>query len=144
MTRISEIQERAGKATDGPWFRMSSREGQPIVLAGGGRRVAETPQDGDGRGTQDELNAAFIAHARADIPWLLDEIERLRTENDELAAAYKHKNKMAVDLFKRAEAAERVVKAAHLQWECFGVCGELKEALQDHNEFLLDKETGNG
>ncbi len=43
--------------------------------------------------TQKELNEAA------------DEIERLRAESDTLTAAYKHKQKMAVDLFKRVEIA---------------------------------------
>ena len=53
MNRLEEIKEREAKASPGPW------------------RAAEKASP----------DAIFLAYARMDIPWLLDEVERLRNEN---------------------------------------------------------------
>lgn len=91
---LSAICERVEKATPGPWeagllggdpledFRQALAKGvDPEV------HLAFLRLDGDpepryvaitGNGPTSEENADFIAHARADVPYLLDEVERLR------------------------------------------------------------------
>ena len=80
MNKISEneieaIRKRAEKATEGPWW---ASEGLYVVnnLTGDSYEwdadfVAETERESD---------AEFIAHAREDIPKLLAEINRLKSE----------------------------------------------------------------
>jgi hypothetical protein len=74
--RLKQIRERAARATPGPWI---AHEQQGIV------DVCETDRtrpvvhwagfDNGDRNTSDHVaNAAFIAHARDDIPWLLDQL----------------------------------------------------------------------
>ncbi|MGW1492617.1 hypothetical protein [Streptomyces sp. NPDC002402] len=76
--RLPEIQDRAAKATSG-WQTSDtdpgvvlSADGQPIGVFGGSR--------------QDHHDATFTAHARKDVPWLLDLVRRLQGEVDSLAA----------------------------------------------------------
>lgn len=78
--RIAKIRAREKAATQGPWR-------EECVI--GRRKEIETfhtIRDKDGA-IVDVLpilayhDAAFIAHAREDIPALLDEVERLRAEN---------------------------------------------------------------
>ncbi|MFD9222043.1 hypothetical protein ACFWDI_18975 [Streptomyces sp. NPDC060064] len=70
--RLAEIQDRAAKATDG-WQTsdtdpgvVNTADGQPIAVFGGSR--------------QDHHDAAFTAHARADMDYLLREVLALRSE----------------------------------------------------------------
>ena len=84
--RFAEIRGREKAATQGPWR-------DECVI--GRRKEIETfhtIRDKDGA-IVDVLpisayhDAAFIAHARQDIPALLDEVERLRAENEVLEKA---------------------------------------------------------
>lgn len=74
--RIAEIRGREKVATQGPWGNM-------LALVISGEKDIAVAQYSRGV-TRDEqrANAAFIAHAREDIPTLLDEVERLRAENE--------------------------------------------------------------
>jgi len=69
--REQEIRARDAAATPGPWSAneptgfVVDPTGQPLAIFGGG--------------LQDRADAAFIAHAREDVPTLLAEIERLRS-----------------------------------------------------------------
>ena len=78
--RIEEARERCAAATPGPWeidheglVRTASPEmlDEPIVLA-------STYPGEEGRLQWSTEDRAFIAHARADLPAALAEIERLR------------------------------------------------------------------
>lgn len=89
--QLAEIKARAAAATPGPWeyienrFNVEDDNGDHI----GSIRAIEArmwiaavddvhpPEEAEG-------NALFIAHARTDIPMLIDEIERLRAENARL------------------------------------------------------------
>jgi hypothetical protein len=77
------IRERVEKATPGPWaaHERETSDGHHRVVDGlpglNEHRVALT---------QRFANAEFIAHARADIPALLEEVEGLRDERDEAVA----------------------------------------------------------
>lgn len=74
--RIAEIRGREKAATQGPWGNM-------LALVISGEKDIAVAQYSRGV-TRDEqrANAAFIAYAREDIPALLDEVERLRAENE--------------------------------------------------------------
>jgi len=78
---LAAIRERCDAATQGPW--QMNEEDQTVVETCTGKEfiVADFSMDG-----WDEtlLDAAFIAHARTDIPALLDEIARLTKERDAL------------------------------------------------------------
>lgn len=75
MTRLEEIKARADAATPGPWdnetdweYVCPSNEGEdaPPICGDCNRR-----------------DSTFIAHARADIPWLLESVKDLiREVND--------------------------------------------------------------
>ncbi len=107
---LGAIRARADAAENGPWFyngysaivskplsdvhmRME-RELDERLLAEGGREAVDDDFDkfpdtcvasvrirgGDTATVQGSLDATFVAHAREDIPALLDEVERLRSE----------------------------------------------------------------
>lgn len=75
--KLNEIKERAEKATSGPW-RMAFGANYELAVRelDGGKFIADI----DYESTND---AAFIAHAREDIPALVSEVERLQTRLDE-------------------------------------------------------------
>lgn len=100
--RLREIGERCERATTGPWYPgradMQSYDGMTggaftniyvdsdkkrHSVTGGAlpRIVARTEQDLDEpEADNNKADADFIAHARADIPWLLALVARLRRE----------------------------------------------------------------
>lgn len=84
--RLTDIRERVQAATEGPWVAVAG-EGPndwPIVCPDGsalGEYLCASPDDGV-RGGHSEADAEFIAAARADVPWLLAEVERLTAERD--------------------------------------------------------------
>lgn len=76
--RLQEIRKRCDKAVEGPWFTGGPNDGGLTSIEDGRCRglytiYAETHE------------ADFIAHARTDVPELLDEIERLEKEATEFA-----------------------------------------------------------
>jgi hypothetical protein len=78
---LDAIQARADKATPGPWdiFTIASEAGTSSRIFREGELpvdLAHIPMDWNGEGE----NAAFIAHARADVPALVAEARALRAE----------------------------------------------------------------
>lgn len=73
--RLVEIRGREKAASDGPWA-VQDKGAIPLIYGPDGERVAKV--------IDHQEDAAFIAHAREDIPALLDEVERLRAENEQL------------------------------------------------------------
>jgi len=75
--RLAEIQDRADKATDGPWFVEAH---QPTLT----RRVVSDDHTLDASlgylGNSNQADAAFIAAARDDVPWLVTELRAARTQ----------------------------------------------------------------
>jgi hypothetical protein len=67
---LKVIRERCEKATPGPW----RADGRYIETIEGAEEEMAIYDEGG----HDELDAEFIAHAREDVPRLLEEIERLR------------------------------------------------------------------
>lgn len=89
--RIAEISGRENAATPGPWTIRNEQlieHGKQDIAIG---VIAESFGDNneDEATTTDECaaNVKFIAHAREDIPALLNEVERLRAENEVLEKA---------------------------------------------------------
>lgn len=87
MIDLSAIRKRCEAATEGPWDNEDSTcvyskpSGEPPVLM-----AQALPEEG-GYFTyqQKEANADFIAHARTDVPALLEECERLRKTTQKVA-----------------------------------------------------------
>ena len=72
--QLAEIKARAEAATPGPWEYIE-RKGFPTITSEGFRQSSEPWFDISG-----DEDAIFCAHARTDIPALLAEVERLKTE----------------------------------------------------------------
>ena len=75
--RLEEIKTRMEAATPGPWEQMR-QDGIPtsFVLADGRFFLDTEPFSDDG---QDGVaDADFIAHSRADVEWLVSEVEQAR------------------------------------------------------------------
>jgi hypothetical protein len=90
--RLAEIRKRLNAATPGPWKAYYS---EYEVVTNGGEFVCSVAKCDCDEGDEDEEDdidavfdriavlsnqAAFIAHARTDIPDLLSEVERLKVE----------------------------------------------------------------
>lgn len=91
---IKAIEARAAAATPGPWE--ASKDGWTAWA--GNVKIADY---------LDPDNAEFIAHARTDIPRLLDYIKELEAENKILRESADNKcDNCACELLSRAEAAE--------------------------------------
>ena len=74
--RIVAIANRLRRASGGfKEFGLADTES-----AGGGWVVLVRRDGGRADTVQAERDAAFLKHAREDVAWLLDEIERLKTE----------------------------------------------------------------
>jgi hypothetical protein len=73
--RITEITARVGAASKGPWYVEAH---QPTLT----RRVVSDDHMLDADlgylGNSNQADAEFIAHAREDIPFLLDELARVQ------------------------------------------------------------------
>ena len=77
---LESIKERAETATPGPWCVAGSERDYVIAKHGDSERCSDNPviyADDDCLHGRKE-DAAFIAHARVDIPQLIDEVYRLR------------------------------------------------------------------
>lgn len=70
--RLAEIQARADKATDGPWSRFETVMADTFVVGPRGF-IREDIVSGP---TYERENAEFIAHARADVPWLVEQVSK--------------------------------------------------------------------
>jgi hypothetical protein len=83
--RMAAIAERVAKATRGPWSVNQHEDSYTCdVLDAGSHEVALLEANYD---EQDVYDAAFIAAAREDVPWLL---EQLQTARALLADAVEH------------------------------------------------------
>lgn len=85
MHRIHEIRERYEAARNGQWKVINANEGDPIEY---GTFWVISCEDDEYEFVElhvgDYPTANFIAHSREDIPFLLDEVERLTAENESL------------------------------------------------------------
>lgn len=98
--RLAEIRGREKAATQGPW--VADEHAFSVTLGynpdhkrthgyGCGNNFVCDLNDGEYheyyREAEQRANADFIAHAREDVSALLDEVERLRAENEQLKEA---------------------------------------------------------
>jgi hypothetical protein len=81
---IAAIRARLHAATPGPWEIRDIGESEPYIYAGHAV-VASTSFMDDGTYSQGYKDAQFIAHAPADIAYLLDEVAHLQTDVHDLA-----------------------------------------------------------
>lgn len=75
MSRIDEIKARFEAATPGPWKATFGMDCRAFV---------QTPDKDEDFKIYNHANAAFIAHSRDDIPYLLAEVEQARAERDNI------------------------------------------------------------
>jgi len=95
MERLAAIRARCEAATPGPWgydgqhdeITADSPDAEDYWLIVSQCRTAPDTAPRDAFGHQYSADFAFIAHAREDVPYLLAEIERLRSENVTLREA---------------------------------------------------------
>lgn len=95
--KLAEIEARASAATPGPWRASTGRTHDPSTgrvtsvehwISRGDDDVGITGDVSDSRTGEPSLaNAAFIAHARADVPALVAEVRRVGAENAMLRSA---------------------------------------------------------
>ena len=74
MNRLNEIEARANAATEGPW----EHEPPPGPGEDPMRPICVYPKEDGGTLAYVqplEADAEFIAHARADVPWLLEQVK---------------------------------------------------------------------
>lgn len=77
---LAEIEARCEAATPGPWVSIFGLKGRIVYDMSGGNGKVIAKLRNTKHGNQDS-DSAFIARARADIPALLAEVERLTIEN---------------------------------------------------------------
>lgn len=83
--RLREIRERLANVEPGPWeLNHSSGAGDDHLAAVACSRGEIVPHQGL-QSAEHLATLAFIAHAREDIPWLLEEVERLQRRVLELS-----------------------------------------------------------
>lgn len=118
--RLREIREREHIATDGPWVRWADQawipgwDGMCVI----GDDAAEGEECNPIARVHVDEDAAFIAHARRDVPDLLAEVNRLKAERDKAVEAAKH---MGSALEKVGEAMDHAVRTAAAQGNSAGM-----------------------
>jgi hypothetical protein len=149
--RLAEIREREQATIPGPWFVVDDQGGtleRWINSKNGTLQVCLGYL-----GNRTEAEAAFIAHARQDVPALLAEVERLRAE---LAAARKGKVESQLDRLDdwagdlatvvaerdagRTEAQEHAEEIADLKRTVSFTDEALREAREDRDDALREAE----
>lgn len=91
--RLAAVRERAAKAMPGPWRAYIAANTDQWMIDNWGPRWGNylgsivTSSLGPDRNEYARPNAEFIAEARADVPWLLAEHDRLVREVERLRSA---------------------------------------------------------
>jgi len=114
---LREIRERAEAATEGPWevkekFAMTSVRTQDPTARLGFRLVAQVPLR-----VEDTSDAEFIAHARTDVPRLVEALEAVLKALDHAATAELDTGTRYITAYREGradafEAAELLVQKA--------------------------------
>ena len=112
LARILSITGRAAAATQGPWGYVRP---SGVICAPDTSEVARCLHDPD---------ATFIAYARADIPWLLDQLQAARPSDPTL-------NEQPLDRLILLRAAIRVANEElnRLPWQSDGLSSFVAEGL---------------
>ena len=76
---LQAIRDREAKATPGPWYPGENSQRQYNVYGPNHEDITPAFTD-DTFASMQQDDTVFIAHARADIPALLAEVERLRNK----------------------------------------------------------------
>jgi hypothetical protein len=82
---LQAIRERCEKATPGPWRTVGKKPGYEVEMIVAGDYADEGEPDlvvEVWASADNKADAEFIAHAREDVPKLLDEVKELREIND--------------------------------------------------------------
>jgi hypothetical protein len=82
---LDEIEARARAATEGPWTSVfNCRDCDEIHMSSLTNGQLETPCGAVDEKEATQKDREFIAHARTDVPKLVEEVRRLQREVDEL------------------------------------------------------------
>lgn len=100
--RLAAIRVRAEAATDGPWLQLPPWKTVPTT-----RSAIISPNGDIADRIETEEDAEFVAHAREDVPYLLDEVERLREYIDRMPYP-SDMDELRADRDRLAAAVERV------------------------------------
>ena len=131
----AEIQQRCDAATEGPW---EVAERFWMIIAND-RLLADCIGEFQMGPTEAKANAAFIAHARSDIPLLLRAVAELQAENKRLAEALElaggwfqgyvegHRNKGDVEKAARNQERANACFAAAIRTRAAAQPGEGKD-----------------
>lgn len=144
-TRIAEIKERLEKATPGPWrhLKEANKGYRGWIVPTKDPNITYEKYDGDiicEHGYMDMVTADFIAHAPADIAWLLTELEETKVLKDkaaEIAIAIGFEHNQLVKERDRLKAALGAIRAhlghpdisAHFAWRTYAE-GLISQALE--------------
>jgi cell division septum initiation protein DivIVA len=116
--RLAEIRAREQAATPGHWGTYYDGNGNYVVESRPRITREGTVSDGvvaqlvgEPGGGETYSNARFIAHAREDVPALLDELDRVRTERDELQAELGGRDEEARERWIQKQLAETSIRA---------------------------------
>lgn len=105
--RLRQIEERVNGATEGPW-RVVGRHGGHrtnwIMVTSGTLAMAAADYEAD---------AAFIAHARSDIPWLLAALAEMEADRDQHVDRADQAERRAASLEAALREARKDIIAAH-------------------------------
>lgn len=107
--RVQEIRARLEAATPGPWQTWPDGTEESVESVSVGRFVCHL--NSNMRQFRDD--AAFIAHARQDVPWLLARLDALEAERDYLESGFKtllEVGKTQRDRARKAEAERDVLR----------------------------------
>lgn len=89
MSRVDDIRARAEAATQGPWAIWHDLDHRGFTTVGDAESYDEILANGECEESNPtahvyvEEDAEFIAHAREDVPWLLEHVDRLLEERAE-------------------------------------------------------------
>jgi len=105
--RIAGIRERCGQATPGPWEVNEAEIGRGRTICLIEKQIVGN--DGKTIGATSE-NTDFIAHAREDVPYLLDEIEYLQAQLSATIAGQETLQQLVLDVTCKYETSIKMHK----------------------------------
>lgn len=123
MGRIDEIKKRCEAATPGPWSDIWDAGAREWTIRRGPHQTPHWLVMSHVR-KRDTEDFAFIAHAREDIPWLVAEVERLRTI-ERLAREYVDTTERCAELLRENLGSDLVPAEHDAEW------GEPYKALRE-------------
>lgn len=101
--QLTHLKQLCEKATPGPWIDNEPDQSEPLIVNGVGIPVIKyLPGDGECEAfwMVKDCDIQFIAASRTALPALIEEVERLREENEQLK---RDKDCMRYDMNERGE-----------------------------------------